>query len=66
MCVIIEDPPLSELLQEEKETDKATGHGNDNDKGSQEEMPCRQRRKRGNVSRPLPWWVLHGRGCVLH
>ena len=18
------------------------------------------------VSRPLPWWVLHGRGCVLH
>ena len=48
MCAIKEDPPPSELSQEEQETDKATGHGNDDDEGSQEEMPCRQRRKQGN------------------
>ena len=21
---------------------------------------------RNQLSRPLPWWALHGRGCVLH
>ena len=48
MYMITEDPPLSELSQEEEVTDRATGHGNDDDEGSQEELPTRQRRKRGS------------------
>ena len=48
MYVITEDPPPSELSQEEEVTDRATGHGNDDDEGSQEELPTRPCRKRGS------------------
>ena len=45
MYVITEDPPPSELSQEEEVTDRATGHGNDDDEGSQEKLPTQQRQK---------------------
>ena len=48
MYVITEDPPPSELSQEEEVTDRATGHGNDDDEGSQEELPTWLRWKRGS------------------
>ena len=54
MYVITEDPPPSELSQEEEVTDRATGHGNDDNEGSQEELPTQQHRKRGSVSRSSP------------
>ena len=49
MYVITVDTPLSEL-SEEDETSKAPSHGDAEDVGEQEELPARQRRKRGNGS----------------
>ena len=48
MYVITEDLPPSELSQEEEVTDRAASHRNDDDKGSQEELPTQQRWKRGS------------------
>ena len=47
-CPERNNKPLSEFPEEEEEVVKATSHGSDDDKGSQEEVPTWQCRKRGS------------------